>query len=250
MATGEPIDVRDVGRDDSLLDSLGQRRHLGVTDDPAARLLAALAADVDEETVARRLRAGRLSSLPLPGDRGHPRLLAAAVQRHGLRHAFCPGRGGRRRSALDQRGSSRHDRRCTCPTEGRGLERDRRRLAAGRRSGCRVRCRGAGPRRSRGGAIPRRHNARSQNACSGEATPAYGAHRREGRPNQPPQPDRATHKPARRGRSNIHRRGFGHPDPVRRGGASGCGRTHHRTHRAGHLALTVSITLTLVFTLA
>jgi len=87
MATGEPIDVRDVGRDDSLLDSLGQRRHLGVTDDPAARLLAALAADVDEETVARRLRAGRLSSLPLPGDRGHPRLLAAAVQRHGLRHA-------------------------------------------------------------------------------------------------------------------------------------------------------------------
>jgi hypothetical protein len=87
MATGEPIDVRHVRRDDSMLDSLGQRRRRRVTDDPAARLLAALAADIDEEIVARRLRVGRLSSLPIPGDRGHSRLLAAAVQGNSLRRA-------------------------------------------------------------------------------------------------------------------------------------------------------------------
>jgi len=87
MATGEPIDVRHVRRDDSVLDSLGQHRRRRIAEDPAARLLAALAADVDEETVARRLRVGRLASLPLPGDLAPSRLLSAAVRRDRLRHA-------------------------------------------------------------------------------------------------------------------------------------------------------------------
>jgi outer membrane biosynthesis protein TonB len=86
MAAGEPIDVRNIGRDDSLLDSLGQRRGRRFTaDDPAARLLAALAADVDEVTVARRLRVGRLASLPLPAERVPARLLPAV--RYRLRRA-------------------------------------------------------------------------------------------------------------------------------------------------------------------
>jgi hypothetical protein len=87
MATGDPIDVGHVRRDDSVLDSLGQRRRRRIAEDPAARLLAALAADVDEETVARRLRVGRLAALPLPSDRAPSRLLSGAARRGRLRHA-------------------------------------------------------------------------------------------------------------------------------------------------------------------
>jgi hypothetical protein len=87
MTTDEPVDVRQFRRDDLVLDSLGKRRRTPVSEDPAARLLAALAADVDEQTVARRLRVGRLASLPLPSDCLPTRLLPTVVTRHARRHA-------------------------------------------------------------------------------------------------------------------------------------------------------------------